>query len=52
VEDIAMSTIDTSLKVLKEASALLEKVPYISPVVGLLQEALTMRDASVRFLVE
>jgi len=42
-----MNTIQTSLEVLKEASALVEKIPYISPVVGLLLQALKMRDASI-----
>ena len=43
-----MNTIQTSLEVLKEASALVEKIPYISPVAGLLLQALKMRDASIR----
>jgi len=45
--NIAMNTIQTSLEVLKEASALVEKIPYISPVAGLLLQALKMRDASI-----
>lgn len=43
-----MNTIQTSLEVLKEASALIEKIPYISPVAGLLLQALKMRDVSIR----
>jgi len=50
--DISMSAIETSLAVLKEASALAATIPYISPVAGLLLQALTMRDASVRPLSE
>jgi hypothetical protein len=42
-----MSAIETSLAALKEASALAGKIPFISPVAGLLLQALTMRDASV-----
>ncbi|KAI9430483.1 hypothetical protein H4582DRAFT_1446813 [Lactarius indigo] len=41
--DIAMSTIETSLKFLKEASALASKVPYIGPIAGIILEALKMR---------
>ena len=44
--DAAMSAIETSLAVLKEASAFAGKIPYISPVAGLLLQALTTRDAS------
>jgi hypothetical protein len=44
--DVAMSAIETSLAALKEASAFAGKIPYISPVAGLLLQALTMRDAS------
>jgi hypothetical protein len=43
-----MNTIQTSLEALKEASALIEKIPYISPVAGLLLQMLNMRDASIR----
>jgi hypothetical protein len=45
-----MSAIETSLTVLKEASALAVKIPYISPVAGLLLQAITMRDVSVPLL--
>jgi hypothetical protein len=44
--DMAMSAVETSLAVLKEASAFAGKIPYISPVAGLLLQALKMRDAS------
>jgi hypothetical protein len=44
--DIAMSAIELSLAALKEASSFAGKIPYISPVAGLLLQALTMRDAS------
>ncbi|KAF8257749.1 P-loop containing nucleoside triphosphate hydrolase protein [Lactarius quietus] len=42
--DIAMSAIETSLIVLKEASALTSKVPYFAPIAGIILEALKMRD--------
>ncbi|KAI0289687.1 P-loop containing nucleoside triphosphate hydrolase protein, partial [Multifurca ochricompacta] len=42
--DVAMTTIETSLAALKEASSLMAKIPYISPVAGLLLQVLTMRD--------
>ncbi|KAI0292825.1 P-loop containing nucleoside triphosphate hydrolase protein [Multifurca ochricompacta] len=42
--DVVMSTIETSLVALKEASSLMVKIPYISPVAGLLLQVLTMRD--------
>ncbi|KAI0296720.1 hypothetical protein B0F90DRAFT_1918978 [Multifurca ochricompacta] len=41
---VAMSAIETSLAALKEASSLAGKIPYISPVAGLLLQVLTMRD--------
>ncbi|KAI0291065.1 hypothetical protein B0F90DRAFT_1929035 [Multifurca ochricompacta] len=41
--DTSMTTIETSLTVLKEASSLMAKIPYISPVAGLLLQVLTMR---------
>jgi hypothetical protein len=44
--DMAMSAIETSLAVLKEASSLAQHIPYISPVAGLLLQALTMRGES------
>ncbi|KAH9051387.1 hypothetical protein EDB83DRAFT_1309191 [Lactarius deliciosus] len=43
--DVAMSAIQTSLAALKEGSALAARVPYISPIAGLLLQVLTMRDA-------
>ncbi|KAF8261708.1 P-loop containing nucleoside triphosphate hydrolase protein [Lactarius quietus] len=42
--DIAMSAIETSLTALKEASALVSRVPYIGPIAGIILEALKMRD--------
>ncbi|KAI0290394.1 hypothetical protein B0F90DRAFT_608080 [Multifurca ochricompacta] len=42
--DVAITTIETSLAALKEASSLMSKIPYISPVSGLLLQVLTMRD--------
>ena len=44
--DAVMNAIETSLAVLKEGSAFAAKIPYISPVAGLLLLALTMRDVS------
>ncbi|KAI0246909.1 P-loop containing nucleoside triphosphate hydrolase protein [Lactifluus subvellereus] len=41
---LAMTSIETSLAVLKEASALAEKIPYFSPIAGILLQAITMRD--------
>jgi hypothetical protein len=46
IGDMTMSAIETSLAVLKEASSLAEHIPYISPVAGLLLQALTMRGES------
>jgi hypothetical protein len=45
--DSAMSAIETSLAALSVASALATKLPFISPVAGLLLQALTMRGVSV-----
>ncbi|KAI0295041.1 hypothetical protein B0F90DRAFT_1820769 [Multifurca ochricompacta] len=42
--DVAITTIETSLAALKEASSLMSRIPYISPVAGLLLQVLTMRD--------
>ena len=42
-----MSSIETSLAVLKDASSLGAKIPYISPIADLLLQAITMRDVSV-----
>ena len=46
-DDIAISTIQTSLAILMDGSALVSKLPFIAPAAGLLSQALTMRDASV-----
>jgi hypothetical protein len=45
--DVAMNAIQTSLAVLKDGSALVTNVPYISPIAGLLLQTLTMRDVSI-----
>ena len=45
--DVAMNGIQTFLAALKDGSALVAKVPYISPMAGLLLQTLTMRDVSV-----
>jgi hypothetical protein len=37
---VTMSSIETSLAVLKEASSLVGKIPYISPVAGLLLQVI------------
>jgi hypothetical protein len=42
-----MGAIEASLAALSAASALAAKVPFISPVAGLLLQALTMRNVSV-----
>ncbi|KAH9033004.1 hypothetical protein EDB85DRAFT_1157335 [Lactarius pseudohatsudake] len=42
--DVALSAIQTSLAVLKEGSALAARLPYISPIAGLLLQVLIMRD--------
>ena len=42
--EVAMSAIQTSLAALQLGSALASKLPYISPIAGLLLQALTMRD--------
>ncbi|KAI0301735.1 hypothetical protein B0F90DRAFT_1816950 [Multifurca ochricompacta] len=47
--DIAMNAIQTSLAVLKEASALASKIPYIAPIAGLLLQVLQMRDEVKQF---
>jgi hypothetical protein len=46
--DTAMSTIRTALAALKEGSALAARIPYISPIAGLLLQALAMQDVCVR----
>jgi hypothetical protein len=45
--DIAMSAMETSLAALKDASALVAKIPFIGPVANLLLQALAMRNASI-----
>ena len=42
-----MNGIQTSLAALKEGSALMAKVPYISPIAGLLLQTLAVRDVSI-----
>ncbi|KAI0289562.1 hypothetical protein BC826DRAFT_601651 [Russula brevipes] len=42
--DATISAIETSLAALKETSSLMAKVPWISPVAGLILQALTMRE--------
>jgi len=42
--DVAMNGIQTSLTALKDGSALVANIPYISPIAGLLLQTLTMRD--------
>ena len=49
-DDITMNAIQTSLAVLKEGSSLASKFPFISPIAGLLLQALTMRDARVTYI--
>ena len=44
----SINTIKTSLAALKEGSALASRIPYISPIAGLLLQALAIRDVSVR----
>jgi hypothetical protein len=45
--DVAMGVIETSLAALQTGSALVSNVPFISPVAGLILQALQMRG--VRF---
>ena len=45
--DVAMNAIQTSLAALKDGSALVANVPYISPIAGLLLQTLKMRDVSI-----
>ncbi|KAI0302460.1 hypothetical protein B0F90DRAFT_1714996 [Multifurca ochricompacta] len=47
--DIAVNAIQTSLGILKEASALASKIPYIAPIAGLLLQVLQMRDEVKQF---
>ncbi|KAF8258237.1 hypothetical protein EI94DRAFT_1155143 [Lactarius quietus] len=42
--DFAMSALEASLTILKDASTLASKVPYIAPIAGIILEALKMRD--------
>ena len=42
--EVAMSAIQTSLAALQLGSALASKLPYSSPIAGLLLQVLTMRD--------
>jgi hypothetical protein len=48
--DLAIGTVVTSLTALKEISSLAGKIPYISPVAGIILQALKMRDVSPHFL--
>ncbi|KAI0246689.1 hypothetical protein BJV78DRAFT_1157680 [Lactifluus subvellereus] len=50
--DVAMNAIQTSLAALKDGSALVAKVPYLSPIAGLLLQTLTMRDEVKQCKVE
>ena len=49
-DDIAMSTIQTSLAVLMAASSLASKLPFIAPIAGLLLQVFTMRDVRVTYV--
>ncbi|KAI0295408.1 hypothetical protein B0F90DRAFT_1820572 [Multifurca ochricompacta] len=42
--DLAVGVIETSLATLKEVSSLAGKIPYISPIAGIILQALKMRD--------
>ncbi|KAI0289026.1 hypothetical protein B0F90DRAFT_1826865 [Multifurca ochricompacta] len=42
--DLAIGVIETSLATLKEVSSLAGKIPYISPIAGIILQALKMRD--------
>ncbi|KAI0287387.1 hypothetical protein BC826DRAFT_1118243 [Russula brevipes] len=42
---LALVAVETSLAAMKEASALVAKIPWFSPVAGLILQALTMREA-------
>ena len=48
-DDIAMTTLQTSLAVLQQGSSLATQLPFIAPIAGLLLQALTMRDARVPY---
>ena len=45
--DVAISSIQTSLAALQLGSALAASVPYIAPIAGLLLQVLTMRDVRI-----
>jgi hypothetical protein len=45
--DVALNAIQTSLAALKDGSALVAHVPYISPIAGLLGQIFAMRDVSI-----
>ncbi|KAI0294313.1 hypothetical protein B0F90DRAFT_1286987 [Multifurca ochricompacta] len=42
--DVAIGVLETSLAALKEVSSLAGKIPYISPIAGIILQALKMRD--------
>ncbi|KAI0294296.1 P-loop containing nucleoside triphosphate hydrolase protein [Multifurca ochricompacta] len=42
--DVAIGAVETSLAALKEVSSLAGKIPYISPIAGIILQALKMRD--------
>ena len=48
--DPSMSAIKDSLASLKEATTLAERIPSISPLAGVVLQALTMRNVSFRLL--
>ncbi|KAI0297118.1 P-loop containing nucleoside triphosphate hydrolase protein [Russula brevipes] len=47
VVDTGINAVETSLAAMKEASALIVKIPWFSPVAGLILQALTIREASI-----
>ena len=49
-KDVTMGVIETSLATLQTGSALVANVPFISPVAGLILQALQMRGVRFRFL--
>jgi hypothetical protein len=48
--DVAMGVLETSLAALQTGSALVSNVPFISPVAGLILQALQMRGVRFRLL--
>ncbi|KAH9172449.1 hypothetical protein EDB89DRAFT_2229397 [Lactarius sanguifluus] len=50
-KDVTLSAIQKSLAALKEGSAFAAKLPYLTPIAGLLLQALTMRDARVTYFL-